>query len=335
MSWLIQPRLVNGPFDDPGLYLDFRFGRRALLFDLGDLGALSARELLRVSHAFVSHAHVDHFIGFDRLMRFCLHRPGPLHLVGPPGFIDHVEHKLRGYTWNLIDESSVDFQLHVGEFNGLRLDRFAVFSAQHVFERWEGRPPELPPGVVFADGDFRVEAAALDHGIPSLAFALRETRRVNVRRGVLDRLGLPKGTWLNETKRLLRAGIEDADIEIPGTGRASLRELKDEVFLIGPGQSLAYVTDTAPTPGNAERIVALAADVDRLFIEAVFPERDRALAEAALHLTAWEAGRLARKAGAKRLTVFHHSARYIGTPDALRLEAMRAFEGCPEPETAP
>ena len=41
MHALFEPRLVNDMFGDPGLYVDFRDERRALLFDLGDISCLA------------------------------------------------------------------------------------------------------------------------------------------------------------------------------------------------------------------------------------------------------------------------------------------------------
>jgi ribonuclease Z len=147
MTWLVQPSLINEPFSHPGLFIDFRFGRRALLFDLGDLTPLSPRQLLRVTHAFISHTHMDHFAGFDRLLRVCLHRTAPLHLIGPTEFADRVEHKLRAYTLNLLDEYSVDFVICVAEFSEGGFDRVCEFHAHKAFRRNEIPPARLSPGL--------------------------------------------------------------------------------------------------------------------------------------------------------------------------------------------
>jgi ribonuclease Z len=209
VTWLVQPRLVNDPFSDPALFIDFRFGRRALLFDLGDVTPLSAREPMRVSHVFVSHTHMDHFAGFDRLLRLCLRRTAPLHLAGPPGFLDQVEHKLKAYNWNLLDAESLDFRLTVAEFDADRIGRVGEFRAREAFQRRELSSSALPPRTLLEEDEFRIESVVLDHGTPCLAFAFQETLRINVWKEGLDRLRLPVGPWLNEAKRAVRHGAPD------------------------------------------------------------------------------------------------------------------------------
>ena len=167
---------------------------------------MSPRELLRLSHAFVSHTHMDHFAGFDRLLRVCLHRTIPLHLVGPSGFLDQVEHKLKAYTWNLLDEDSFDFLLTAAEFAGDGVNRICEFRAREAFHRRELSTPQLPPGILLDEEEFRIESVVLDHGTPCLAFAFQEKLRVNVWREGLDLLQLPVGAWLNEAKRAVRRG---------------------------------------------------------------------------------------------------------------------------------
>jgi ribonuclease BN (tRNA processing enzyme) len=74
MRPLLHPTLLNGRFGDPALDVETLFESRAILFDLGDIAVLPPRKILRLEHVFVSHAHIDHFVGFDRLLRVLVGR---------------------------------------------------------------------------------------------------------------------------------------------------------------------------------------------------------------------------------------------------------------------
>ncbi len=328
--WLMQPRLINEPFSDPGLYLDERHGRRALLFDIGDLSPLSAREIVRISDVFVSHMHLDHFSGFDLLLRFGLYQDKTVRFFGPPGLCAAVENKLSAYTWNLLGPHSLGFALDVREWTPDGFGEGARFAARQAFERAPLEPITLPEGVLLEDPAFRIEAAQLDHGIDVLAFAFQEKMRVHVHRNILERMGLQVGPWLTEAKRAVRADRAEDQIFETGGAKVRLGDLLEcGAITKGPGIRIAYATDLAHTPDNVEKLVRLGREADLFFIEGGFLAADTEMAAGKKHLTARQAGEIARQARATRAKSFHYSARYLDQEAQLRAEFEAAFAGAP------
>jgi ribonuclease Z len=307
---LAEAELVNGAFGDPALYLGLRGARRALLFDIGDIGALLPRKILRVSDVFVSHAHMDHFAGLDRLVRVCLGRGAPVRLHGPPGFLERVEHKLAAYAWNLAERYPGDFTLRAHEVSPGWTLQAAQFRSGANFAREALPPAACPDGVLLDEPRFRVRAEFLDHGIPCLGFALEEKPVVKVRRERLAAMGLAPGPWVEELKRAAAEGRVDERM----AGALEIR----------PGEKLAYVTDIRHSRENQARAARLAADADRLFIECVFLSSEADHAARKLHLTAAQAGGIARAARAKAVIPFHFSPRYRGREAELVAELEQA-----------
>ena len=335
-------KLVNGVWGDPGACIDLKFQRRAILFDIGDVQALPTRLLLRVSDVFVSHTHMDHFAGFDHLLRVCLGRDKGVRLYGPPNFISQLEHKLAAYTWNLVQNYAVAFVIEACELcSDGRIVR-ARFRSTEQFKRETLAETRAAGDVLHDEAQFRVRALALDHhDIVSLAFRFEESGHINVWKNRLDALSLPTGPWLTDLKKQVRAGAPD-DTPIPVRWRTregsreqvfSLGELKREVLEFVPGQSVCYVTDASGDARNRARIEEFVADADLLFIEAVFLEADTALAARKSHLTTAQAGGIARGARVKNAQPFHFSSRYRGDETSHQEEFLRARTG--DTETSP
>lgn len=333
---MFDARLINDPFDDPGVFVELKYRREALLFDLGDLRALAPRNLLKISHIFVSHTHMDHFIGFDHLVRVCLGRERTIRLFGPDGFIRNVENRLGSYTWNLVENYENDFDLEATEVLGTE-KRSCRFRCRNAFRREEDANGTIEAGMLADYPFYQVRTEILDHRIPSLAFALEEKFRINIRKDVLREMAIPPGPWLMILKDQIARGADPSTTiraswrnESNGHDRErffTLGELQEQLVLITKGMKIAYIGDTVYSRENEIRMLSLAQGADLLFIEAPFLHDDESRAREKYHLTAHQAGTLARKAGVKRMTLYHFSPKYQGEAEKLKHEAALAFAG--------
>lgn len=334
MRSLFEPALVNDAFGDPGLYVDFRDERRALLFDLGDITQLPPRKLMRLSHVFVTHAHMDHFAGFDTLLRVVLGRKERLVLYGGPGFIDRVEHKLLAYSWNVVQRYA-ELVLEVREIGLDGRRRHARFSSRDGFARADAGPLDPAGDVLHEEVVFRVRGRFVDHGLPCLAYAVEEKARVKLARDRLAALGVTTGAWLRELKQAILAGAPgDTPIAVRWRDRGgehavtrSVDELRHLVLDVVPGRRVGYVTDLRYTEENVHTLGQLLDGVDLLFIECVFLEEDAAHAARKNHLTARQAGQIARRVGARAVMPFHFSPRYENRGADLIAELQAAWSG--------
>lgn len=326
-----HPRLINGPFDDPGLFVPFLYEKRALLFDLGDIHTLPARDILKITHAFVSHTHMDHFAGFDRLLRLFLGREKNLYLYGPRGFLGNVEGKLAGYTWNLVDQYAAPFSLYAAE---IREDTVLTQEYRCRDSFIPATAPKSAPftGTLLKEPSLTVSAIVLDHKTECLGFCLEERFHVNIIKEALSGMDLAVGPWLREFKEALYS-VEppESDFSIKdGAGKDTdqhfrLGDLAKQISRISPGQKIVYLTDLAGSPENLSKVIPFAKDADHLFVEAAFTETDRKAALEKKHLTARDAGHIAGLAGVKQFTLFHYSPRYTDMPGTLEKEAAEAF----------
>jgi ribonuclease Z len=331
MRPIFHPSLVNGRYGDPTVYVETLFKTRSVLFDLGEIASLAPRKIRRVDQIFVSHAHIDHFIGFDHLLRLLVGHEKTVHLYGPAGSAERVYHKLHAYRWNLVESYSSDLVFVVSELATPNSISTTQFRLKRAFAAEPSVSKTTFDGVLCDERTCRVSAAILEHRMPCLGFALQEAAHVNIWKNRLSERGLPVGPWLQSLKRAVVEGRPDDHlIRIEGAAASDgrlepLGNLRD-LLTVAAGQKIAYVTDVVDTPANRAAIVALVQNADILFIEAAFAGADAALARERAHLTTTAAGEIAREANVRRVAPFHFSPRYALEQERMLAEVTTAFE---------
>ncbi|MEU0431462.1 ribonuclease Z [Streptomyces sp. NPDC006290] len=190
-------------------------------------------------------------------------------------------------------------------------------SGQHFFERLRyatayretARLTEAPvgdDGVLATTPAYTLEARRLSHPVESFGYRLVEPD---------GRRMLPE--------RLAEHGIKGSDVgELQREG--SLRGVTlDDVSEVRRGQRFAFVMDTRLCEG----VDALAEDCDLLVIESTFLDGDHQLAADHGHLTAGQAGRVAKEAGVRHLVLTHFSQRYSDPAEFEREARAAGFDG--------
>ncbi len=312
---MIRTYLKSKITEDICLQLEFDNHKWKYLCDCGDASLLTVNDCIKTKALFVSHTHIDHFSNFDFLIRNQIGLEETIIICGPKGIGRNVQGKLWSYTWNLIEEGAITYEVR------------EIVSKNRI-KVYELRPPnwdlmeikEVEVDTLLKNDTFSVRFDILDHATPSIAYLFEEFPKLKI--------NMPKtikaGPWVNELKDAFLENTPERLLNVHGQTHKAGDFF--EYLFYKRGYSVAYVMDHLASNENHKKIIALAQGVDKLYIESYYRDADRDYAFLNHHSTAKESGKVARLAKVKHLHLVHHSKRYAAEVFDLVEEGMAAFE---------
>jgi ribonuclease Z len=311
----LEPTFFAGLFDDPLLLVRIRPTGRALLFDCGKVHHLAKRVFTSLDAVFISHAHMDHFMGMDSVIRHSHASPRTVEVFGPPGLSRRMASKFACYDWNLADTFWGNFR--VGEVSAGQVASTLYRGA----EGFVARPDGVRGGAVYGNRHLSVTAELCEHRIAVLAFRVTEGAAFVLDAARLAQAGVVQGAWLRTLEKLFHAGaLEGTAIVYPGWvgGRLEERRAPDagalyrSILKHEPSASIGYLTDIGFSPENLARLEGLLGGVTLLVCECAFLAADRKKAQLSRHLCTSDLNLILDRLRPRYFLPMHFSKSYQG-----------------------
>ncbi|GEJ45630.1 peptidase [Chryseobacterium sp. ON_d1] len=268
------------------------------LCDCGEASLLTVKEVQSLSAVFISHTHIDHFSNFDGIFRHQIGSGEKVVIVGPKNIHLQVEARLKSYTWNLIDENAIVYEIR------------EIVSKEEI-NVYTLRPPQWKLEFVktqhflFEDEYVNVDFAILDHKTDSIAYLFKEKDSVTFNENAS---GFRKGKWISELKNAFENNDGEKEIEIEG----AICKAVDLFHLLtrNAGYKLGVIMDHAADENNYKKIQAVFGEADLVYIESFYKDTDQEFAKVNHHSFASASGKIMNECRVKEAVPIHFSRRY-------------------------
>jgi len=179
-----------------------------------------------------------------------------------------------------------------------------------VFKREYKIKIEEVKGKFLETDDFYLEAESMNHRIPCNAYCFVKKGQIRIDKNKLEKSKLPSGPLIKKLK-------EGKDI-IYNRKKYLAKNLTYEEG----GKKISFVFDTSMN----KEIIPFVQDSDLLICESTFTSNLENRAEAYKHLTAKQAGEIAKKSKSRKLVLTHISQRDEKNLKTLLNEAKKVFK---------
>ena len=286
--------------------------------ECGNASDLTVKEIQSTNAVFISHTHIDHFVNFDAIIRHQIGIGRRVIICGPTGIAKQVQAKIMAYTWNLIEEGAIIYEIR----ELVAKNQLIIYELKPPL--WELKPIEnRSSNVLFQEQNFEVTGMLLDHKIPTLAYKFKEQDTVKIE---IKKSGFKGGRWVQELKAAYESGNPAQSIIIEGQAYPA----GDLFHLLHTqiGDSVGIIMDHAANVENHKKIIAHFSHCNKVLIESFYTAADQSMAEVNFHSYSSKSGEVMKLANVKEAIPVHFSRRYTEVDIAeLLAEFERALLG--------